>query len=106
MTASLIEEMEGRKVLIGRWKKERFLLPLKVIPVFETIMKGVGKGIIKAAGTRTPVKRGNSSLLQWAAGKIEETEFSGKVKEICGQRGGIITARSLSKLGRSGVRRP
>jgi len=48
--------MEGRKVLIGRLKKERFLLPLKVILVFVAIMKGevgVGKGISKAAGTRT-----------------------------------------------------
>ena len=66
LTDTLIEGMEGRKVLIGKLKKERFLLPLKVIPVFEPIMKGeagVGKGVTKAAGTRTRVRKGNSGLL-------------------------------------------
>ena len=54
-TDTPIERMEGRKVLIGRLKKERFLPLLKVIPVIETLMKGgptAGREITRA-GTRT-----------------------------------------------------
>ena len=101
LTDTLIEGMEGRKVLIGKLKKERSLLLLRVSPIIVTVTKkggvGVGKGITKAAGTRTWVRKGNSGPLLWTTGKTEETGPSGKEREIFGQRGGISTTRSFSK---------